>query len=250
MSRQRHTVFHHAWCGWLRALRIARHERHFRLTTELDEMQFSEAGLQGALHEAQTKRSDAELLRIRLVDELHSAAQEVAHLTVEHQEARQTSETLDHGVLTEHVAAQRYRERATILRSECEHLVAQRANRVTMLEQEVEQAMGAPLELRMALREGENEARAAGLAESEARQTADTLRQELEKLHAFARVDLRQRNDEVAAMQAQVEHVRRYTQDIGHVLQVHQSSLHTHRVKLEERHCEDSVRELEMLYHA
>merc|ERR1712151_1354997 len=110
--------------------------------------------------------------------------------------------------------------------------------------------MGAPLELQQALREGEQEAIAAGRAEHDARETAATLQQELDELHNLARVDLQERNAELAVMQAQVDHVHRYTQDIGVTLQTQQSFLRTHRARIDERHCEDRVQELQMLSNA
>merc|ERR1719221_2222312 len=107
--------------------------------------------------------------------------------------------------------------------------------------------MGAPLELQQALREGEQEAIAAGRAEHDACETAATLRQELDELHSLARVDLQERNAELAVMQAQVDHVQRYTQDIGQTLHTQQSFLRSHRARIDERYYEERVRELQML---
>mmetsp|Transcript_44521 Transcript_44521/g.123255 ORF Transcript_44521/g.123255 Transcript_44521/m.123255 type:complete len:808 (+) Transcript_44521:155-2578(+) len=243
VGRRRFTLCHVVWSGWLRALRAAARECQAHIAGELEEARLGEAELSGALRCAKDARGDANLLRLRLVDELQGAAAEAASLTVEHEEARRAGESLAQAVGTERATARRLHDEAVELRAECEDLARQRAARHVTLEDELARALEATLgesqSLRAALQASEGQARAAAAAESAARRDAACVWQELENLHRTEAAELRERDEAVTALGAQVSRSRQSVKELEDALLRRQAFARARQAELEERRCED-----------
>lgn len=209
-------------------------------------MQAGNDALEKALHVARDSRSNAELQRLALVDELQRSVAEVAALAVEGEEAARVRESLKQAAAAQQAAATELRTELEALSAEHDELVEKRRKRCTALEAQFQQALQVPAQLRTELRESEGRVEGAVAAEGEARQTTALLQAQLEELHRIGPERLNARSLEVAALHKRVEEARRTARGLEEALSQRRIELQARELGLEQRRRKDASLELGM----
>ncbi|CAE8590757.1 unnamed protein product, partial [Polarella glacialis] len=238
---------HWAWSCWLREVRAGLMQQREELQQQLAEALAHDLELSSELQEASSRASEAELLRLRLVDELHGVSERSASLLIECQDAQLASQSLKQAVLDEQAATVRIQDEAAALKSELAGVEVRQASRRRLLEDELSRALETPALLRQKIRESEAEVVEAEVSEGQAQREAESLRNELEELNLLATQHLHEKEKEVAAMHQQVSRGRHTLHELGEALMRRQLDLRSQEVKIEELRSEDTSRYLDLV---
>lgn len=245
MRRHNLTLCKAMWSGLLRAWHHALKHRRAQLAQAVCEKQVTIAEIESELEASHATWSNAELVQLQLMDELHAVAETAAAVTVEHREAEGTRETVEQTIATEHNEAVKLHSEAADLHEELRTLSRLREEQETLQEDLVLAEQG-PARLKEEVEESDYQAKLAVSKENEAQHAISMLHSELKDMHRTTTWELQRRDSEAAVLQAELDRARSGAAELEQAAEMEQLQLWAQEAKLEMRRGEDLAFELEL----
>lgn len=233
------------WSGLLRAWYLALKQRRARLTQAVSEEQVTIADMESELKASHATWSNAELVQLQLMDELHAVAETVAAVTVEHREAEGTKEAVEQAIATEHNEAVELHSEVAALHKELRKL-SRHCEEHQELQEDLLRAEQGPARLKEEVEESDYQAKLAVSEENEAQHALSMLHSELEDMHRTTTRELQLRNSEAAVLQAELDRAKSGAAELGQAAEMEQLELRAQEARLEMRRGEDLAFELEL----